>query len=72
MYGYRYLQSCQLLMLIFVVVNTHNENMCETRGKVLKCTSLPSTIPNTVQHVYVSNCDLQHDILDFSTEHREY
>ena len=33
----------------------------------LKCISLPSTIPNTVQHVYVSNCDLQHDILDFST-----
>ena len=36
MYGYRYLQSCQLLVLAFVMVNTHNENMCETRGKVLK------------------------------------
>ena len=70
MLGYRYLQWCQSLVLILDMVNTL-EDMCETMGTVLECRSMPSTIPNTVHQVYVSNCDLENDILEFGSEQWE-
>ena len=68
MLGYdRIFQSCQFLVLILVVVNEQHEDRCEIRGTVLKCLSMPSKIPNTVQEVFVLNCDLQNNILEFGS-----
>ena len=57
----------QLLLCINIIVHIQAEDNCVKEETTITCKSVPINIPDTVQHVYITDLDLENDVLEFAS-----
>ena len=66
-YEYTYLM-CGLLLCIANFADCEDDDICKVHETTLTCKSVPRNIPETIEHVYIADLDLENEELEFDPQ----
>ena len=66
-YQYTYL-ICGLLLCIANFTDCEDNDICKVHETTLTCNSVPRNFPETIEHVYIADLDLENEELEFDSQ----